>query len=279
MTIRILSVAAGTMIAAVMLPAVVFAQAPQNAPDKSVHVSGRLVDPAGKPLPNLTLNYERSNDMDSVKPTEDGRFSFFLLPRSDYKLEIAEFPEAAMTLEAAEAQSVDLGDLVVQLAGCPKPMIDVPGLVHVTARNPANIAVILIPSSGGLRIIHGDGKEVQAPVEKDQVGVESLLVSDDNRTVGWLASSPFCCTSYPLSFALIVYRPGKPIRRFTGDGRAIFGWKFVGGGRQVAFEQSFPHGELREHYELRDVETGRLIDKWDGALTSKAPKWTRGMRP
>jgi len=28
----------------------------------------------------------------------------------------------------------------------------------------------------------------------------------------------------------------------------------------------------------RDVETGRLLDKWDGELTAKAPKWTKGMR-
>jgi hypothetical protein len=35
---------------------------------------------------------------------------------------------------------------------------------------------------------------------------------------------------------------------------------------------------VMEHYELRDVETGRLLDKWDGDLTAKAPKWMRGMR-
>ena len=103
------------------------------------------------------------------------------------------------------------------------------------------------------------------------------MISDDDRAVGWLADSDFCCTSYPISLALVIYRPGKSLRQFTGDGRAIFDWHFLAGGRQVAFYQDFPHGTPAPPYELHDVETGNLLGKWDGALTNP-PKWTRGPR-
>ena len=117
---------------------------------------------------------------------------------------------------------------------------------------------------------------MQAASEKEQVGVRDLKISEDRTAVGWLVDSPFCCASYPLAHLLVVYRLGTP-HHFTGDGRAIFGWKFIGRGRQVAFQQSFPHGDLRPHYELRDVQTGRLMGTWDPDEQSKEPAWLKGV--
>jgi hypothetical protein len=123
-----------------------------------------------------------------------------------------------------------------------------------------------------------DRKIEQVFKEKEQVGVSSLKISADKTSVGWLVDSDFCCTSYPLQFMLVVYRPSQPLRHFKGDGRAIFDWKFVGSGSQVAFYQDYPHGNPIQHYELRDVESERLAGKWDGALGPRAPAWTKGLQ-
>ena len=143
---------------------------------------------------------------------------------------------------------------------------------------PPTFAAMFIGAGGTANIIDSTGKVLQPPKEKDQVDIASPQISEDRREAGWLGEFPFCCTSYPISLTLVVYRQGKPIRRFKGDARSIFDWKFMEGGKQVAFYQDFLHGTQAQHYELRDVETGRLIDKWDGNLTAKAPKWTKGMR-
>jgi len=53
---------------------------------------------------------------------------------------------------------------------------------------------------------------------------------------------------------------------------------FEAGGRQIAFSTNIVHGDLASHYELRDTQAGRLIDKWDGHLTGKAPAWAKKLR-
>ena len=42
----------------------------------------------------------------------------------------------------------------------------------------------------------------------------------------------------------------------------------------VAFYQDFLHGTQAQHYELCDVETGRLLETWNGEVSTKAPSWT-----
>jgi len=130
-----------------------------------------------------------------------------------------------------------------------------------------------------LHILLNNGEDLLAPASKDrisgegQVGVESPLISEDRRVVGWLAEYDECCQSYPISLELVVYRPGKPLREFTGDGRGIFEWHLLDEGMQAAFYQDFTHGNSVPHYELRDIETGKLIDQWDGDGDRKSPAW------
>jgi hypothetical protein len=45
----------------------------------------------------------------------------------------------------------------------------------------------------------------------------------------------------------------------------------------VAFYQDFLHGRPGPHYELHDVDSVRLIEKWDGNLTQEAPSWAKGL--
>jgi len=183
-----------------------------------------------------------------------------------------------------------MGNIVLQSSPKQEPMGHLVGPVTVTpipaaavSKTPsalttkaASVAAIFV-GADGTNIIHDDGTVLRPPKEKEQVGASSLRISEDKSAVGWLVDSDFCCTSYPLQLMLVVHRPGKPLHRFTGDGRAIFDWKFVGDGKQVALYQDYPHGTPAQHYELRDVETDRLISKWDGDLTPKAPMWAQGL--
>jgi len=79
------------------------------------------------------------------------------------------------------------------------------------------VAAIFI-GANGTNVFEDNGKVIHPAQEKGQVGSSSPRISED-RTAGWLVQSDFCCASYPLKFMLIVYRPDKPLRRFTGDGR------------------------------------------------------------
>jgi hypothetical protein len=137
--------------------------------------------------------------------------------------------------------------------------------------NTANsIGRAYVDSDGGVQIVDGKGKNIKPLKEKGQVSCDSVSVAEDKETVGWLAQFPNCCTSYPIGLTLVIWRSGKIIQRL-GNGMVIARWHFVAGGKQAAFYANTVHGDLAPHYELRDLQTGRQLDKWDGPLTDKAP--------
>lgn len=288
-------VVVGTMFAAAVLSGVAFGQGESNEPTKTVHISGRIIDQTGTSSSEQTVNLRNLKmiqDTSTVKTDQSGRFSFSAASRTEYALYLTTpgVPYTDLTFRTVGVEGLELGNIAVQISSPQKATIEVLGPVKITESSStdlnalpvqskaAAIAVIYCTEGGSVHVIHSDGREIQPLKEKEQVGCKSPIISEDQRAVGWLVASDFCCTSYPISVKLVVYRLGKPLSRFSGDGRAIFRWYFVAGGKQVAFYQDFLHGTQAQHYELRDVETGRLIDKWDGVLTPKAPKWTRGMR-
>jgi hypothetical protein len=71
-----------------------------------------------------------------------------------------------------------------------------------------------------------------------------------------------CCTSYDVPLQLVVYSSGKA-HRFTGDGSPIFQWAFADSGTRIAYGQEPVHFACATHYELRDIESGRLVDSVD----------------
>ena len=91
---------------------------------------------------------------------------------------------------------------------------------------------------------------------------------------GWLAITFDVPT--PTS-ALVQYRPGKPLRQFQGERKAIIDWTFVAEGKQIALKDLVPEGR-GPHCELRDTETGDLLETWDGDLTPSPPDWARGLK-
>jgi hypothetical protein len=287
-----------------------FGQVKSDELANAVHISGRIVDSTGAPISDRTITFRKVTTKGTlhdskVRTDEKGMFAFSAAMGVVYQisLTVAEDPlvfKGIGTIEIVHAGDIAMGDIVLQFSPQREPMVHLAGPIQITEPPPSRntiapsvqtgkatsiaavyIACSAVPSEfcarGTVHIIHGDGKEVQPPTDEEQVGSSAALISEDKRAVGWLVDSKNCCTSYPLSLKLMVYRGGKPLRGFQGDGRAIFDWHFAAGGKQVAFYQDYAHFAQAQHYELRDIETGRLVDKWDGALTPKSPGWAKGL--
>ena len=119
-----------------------------------------------------------------------------------------------------------------------------------------------IDAAGRLVIIMANGRTVVVRKEGDQSSFAEPVLSPDRTAVGAQAEFPNCCTSYDIPLQLVVYARGK-VHRFTGSGLPIFQWQFADGGRRVAFGQEPVHFGCSIHYELRDIDSERLIDSAD----------------
>jgi hypothetical protein len=62
-----------------------------------------------------------------------------------------------------------------------------------------------------------------------------------------------------------------------GDGMMIYRWSFVEGGKRVAFSSGTVHGDSGANYELHDVQSGRLLEKWKGDGDAGSPAWASGL--
>ena len=122
-------------------------------------------------------------------------------------------------------------------------------------------ASAVIDDQGVLRIVTTGGREILPKKEPGQVGFSKPQISEDGRSVGWLAEFPNCCTSYPIPLKLVIYSNGRT-RTYSGLDLPIWRRAFQSGGKRVAFGQETVHGGLGVHYELRDVATGRLIAQY-----------------
>ena len=116
--------------------------------------------------------------------------------------------------------------------------------------------------SGNLVILTTDRRTIVVAKEREQTAFGKPLLSSDRTAAGAQAQFPNCCTSYDIPLQLVVHANGKT-HRFTGIGLPIFRWHFVDGGRRVAYSQETVHFACVTHYELRDVESERLIDSAD----------------
>lgn len=141
-----------------------------------------------------------------------------------------------------------------------------------------------VQADGRLRLVTTHGQVRWAPSDRNaapepQSAFDAPRVSRDGNTVGWLALYPGCCQSYPLPLALVLYRDGRELRSMTGAGMPIWHWRFVHGGREVAFVQRPSHGAAPDHYELRDVASGRLRAQFDQDEDARTPlpQWARGL--
>jgi len=269
-------------------------------------LSGRITAANGISVAGKILLFTNGKVGGFLKMDENGSFVFPAASYTEYEIYVSDsgLPLAQLSpklkyvgnILMSDGQDVNLGNVALIESSSKKgqwgdiagPVAgDIPGPVKITPVPPASLPstsgpkaasiAAVFAGANGTTIIHDDGTIFRVPKEKEQVGSSSPKISPDKTLAGWLVDSDFCCTSYPLQFMLVVYVPGMSLRHFTGDGRAIFGWNFIDGGKRVAFFQSFPHGDPVPHSELRDITTERLVGKWDGDLTSKTPAWVRGL--
>jgi hypothetical protein len=153
------------------------------------------------------------------------------------------------------------------------------GLVLLTAnaqaKQPKGVPLVqaYVDSAGAVHVVDANGKDVKPKPEKHQADAIGPVISPDHLTVGWLVEYPTCCTSYPVQLTLVIYRHGRVIRRLS-NGMMIYTWRFVNGGKQLAFSSGPTHGEHLPHFELQDVQSGRLLEKFEGHLTAESPHWT-----
>ena len=119
-----------------------------------------------------------------------------------------------------------------------------------------------IDANGGLRIITADRRTIVVPREGEQSTFRDPIVSPDRTAVGAQADYPNCCTSYDMPLQLVVYANGNA-HRFAGIGLPIFLWHFADRGTRVAYGQSTVHFSCSVHYELRDIQSERLIQSAD----------------
>ena len=88
-----------------------------------------------------------------------------------------------------------------------------------------------------------------------------VIRAEPARVTDWAARS--IGTAWrAFDLQLVVYAAGK-VHRFTGRNLPIFEWAFLDDGTRVAYGQEPVHFGCETHYELRDIESERLIETVD----------------
>jgi hypothetical protein len=146
---------------------------------------------------------------------------------------------------------------------------------------PANsYAEARVDETGQLVILTKDGRRVLPKKDTEQETFGDVLISEDGRAIGWLNEYFNCCTSYPVSQRLVVYAGGL-FRTFQGP-FPIFGWQFRADATQVAFLSEPLHFVHLEHYELRDIATGRLLAEYAcgqyATPSAQIPGWVTDLK-
>jgi hypothetical protein len=149
------------------------------------------------------------------------------------------------------------------------------------ARRAETYESVTIDAEGSLVIITSDHRTIVVRRDGDQTAFANPIISTGRTAVGAQAEFKNCCTSYDIPLELVIYANGT-VHRLTGIGLPIFKWQFVDGGRRVAFGQEPVHFGCSIHYELRDVQSERLIDSADvpepcglvpNPPAARIPKW------
>jgi hypothetical protein len=106
------------------------------------------------------------------------------------------------------------------------------------------------------------GNMAAPKTEAAQQGYSQPRVANDGRTVGWLALSPSCCTSYPLPLALVVMDARRKPVRFE-ESPPIWAWKFELGNSAVAYRQRTTHGSSTVTYKLVRIRDREVLEQYE----------------
>jgi hypothetical protein len=118
-----------------------------------------------------------------------------------------------------------------------------------------------VSPNGRVQITLRSGKHIEPLPGTAQTDCSDIKIAPEGKAAGWLVAYGSYGASYPIPTRLIVYRPGRPIRRF-GNGLMLIEWAFADGVKHVQFSSSTVHGSNTVEKQLWDIETGRLLKKW-----------------
>ena len=125
---------------------------------------------------------------------------------------------------------------------------------------------------GKAHVAFANGVDKTISPQAKQVECADVSIADDRRTVGWSVLVENCCTSYPVPISIVVYRDGH--QHVITTGQAIWKWRFIESGSQIAVLSGPVHGRPSEA-RLYDWH-GKLLASWDGSHTP--PAWATSWR-
>lgn len=125
-------------------------------------------------------------------------------------------------------------------------------------------------------VVYKDGKVLNVAGEPGQLGIDSVKISEDGQTAGWLILYTDPDSSTPYAGTLVLWRDRRIVQQFEA-GQTFWSWSFYADATQVAYHVGPTHGEA-PHCELHEIADGRLVASWDGDLDgAKRPDWTKGL--
>jgi hypothetical protein len=74
----------------------------------------------------------------------------------------------------------------------------------------------------------------------------------------------------------VLYRAGRVIQNFPTE-QTFWDWQFQDGGKRVAYSTGPTHGGAAQCV-LRDVDTGKIVDRWLPKEGPDAPPWAVTLR-
>jgi hypothetical protein len=154
-----------------------------------------------------------------------------------------------------------------------------PAALTLFAADPRYRSVEVDPT-GRLHIVFDSGKEVLPPKLPGQTSFGGPVISDDRLTIGWLAQYPDPTITYykgaQIGGSLVIFRHGRVVHKFTTE-RMFWDWQFQDGGKRVAYSTGPTHGGAAECV-LRDVETGRTVERWRVKEGEAPPSWAQTLQ-
>jgi hypothetical protein len=137
-----------------------------------------------------------------------------------------------------------------------------------------------VDAKGQLHIFTDSGREIVPARIKSQVSFGKPAISPDHLMVGWTVeyddSDAIGVPYDPIAGDLVLFRNGQVVHRFHAE-QLLWDWKFVEGGRRVAYTDGPLHGNPTQCV-LRDVQSGRLIKRWFFDEKAELPAWASGIR-
>jgi len=139
---------------------------------------------------------------------------------------------------------------------------------------------VLIDEKGQLHILLSSGGQILPQKLYDQVTFGEPLLSQDHRTVGWLAYYPYPGASAasvdPIPGRLVLYRSGHVLQSFP-TGQIFWSWQFVNSDRDVAYCTGPTHGDAGQ-CNLRSIKSGRILAQWFPDAKVDPPAWAKDLR-